>query len=403
MILTALHFGGQFPLLSLSAPIHEMGRCMQTSAAGAWKSLASFRAAWLLGVLVVLGGAGGCASGTFRAGKNVPSKWLAQRVDDPRRYLSAIPPGPLRQETIGGAAVVKVQIAADATDQPSEASVRVGETGTAEVPFAGTVRLAGLTLDNAEQVIARACIDGGYFRNPHVSVSTEERVNRVKVLGAVEKPNVYSLPRSSSYVLDALAQAGGLSENADLWINISQPGRGATLPDPSRSNPPHLAGGVQAEVSPAFGAMPIQEPRVFRVHLPTAAEEGAGDYYLEDGSVVVVGERPPRIVSVGGLVDKPGQYEFPYQQDVRLLDAVMKAGDKTSLLADGVTILRQGSDQSERVKIKASIREAKRNPEANLRLAAGDTVTVDQTPVIAALSVLERFVRVGVTGRVPLW
>ena len=51
--------------------------------------------------------------------------------------------------------------------------------------------------------------------------------------------------------------------------------------------------------------------------------------------------------------------------------------------------------------INASIREAKLIDQANVRLAAGDVVSVEETPLTFVLDTLHKFARVGFSATIP--
>lgn len=87
---------------------------------------------------------------------------------------------------------------------------RVAESGTITCPLIGSVRVAGLSSAEVEQALARSFIEGGFLKQPQVSVLIAEYVSqKVSVLGHVSKPGQYSL-RARSNVLDVLAEAGGV-------------------------------------------------------------------------------------------------------------------------------------------------------------------------------------------------
>lgn len=88
----------------------------------------------------------------------------------------------------------------------------IGPTGTVSLGYAGAVRVAGLTPVAAAAAIRRALLR--YLRDPEVSVELAEQ--RFSVLGAVVRPGQYALPGDGIPVLDALAQAGGPSDRANL-------------------------------------------------------------------------------------------------------------------------------------------------------------------------------------------
>jgi polysaccharide export outer membrane protein len=119
--------------------------------------------------------------------------------------------------------------------------------------------------------------------------------------------------------------------------------------------------------------------------------------------VVVVSEREPRSIYVMGLVKEPGEYDLPYDRDVRVLDALALAKGRTTQLADKVLIIRQLPGQSAPSTFVTSVRKAKNSSAWNRRLAPGDIVSVEETPTTFVLEMLKNFVRFGVSGSVPLF
>ena len=100
-----------------------------------------------------------------------------------------------------------------------------------------------------------------------------------------------------------------------------------------------------------------------------------------------------------GKVKKQGQFEIAAQQDMRFLDAIAMAGGKQTVLADKAYIVRQANNQSEPVLIRVSIRDAKANPDANLRLAPGDVVSVEETPLTVGVETFTKLIRLSVGSR----
>lgn len=281
--------------------------------------------------------------------------------------------------------------------------VRVGEDGTGDLPLIGKVRLAGLELEDAEQAIVSAAVQNGIYRDPHVTVTMErQRVNHVTVIGAVKEPGVYELPRGRSSLLAAVVAAGGLDEEAGADVEIRRPVRQDGRPDLFPPMPPQMAGGDQAQLT-AYTDASAPAPQTICVNLVRAAEDGKASYFLDDGDVVMVTKQEPKRIHVMGLVRQPGQYDLPVNQDLYLLDALALAGGRTLEVADTVWLLRRLPGKSEPARIKLSVREAMLSGDANLRLAAGDVISVQETPVTFVIDALGRFFRVGVSSSLPLF
>lgn len=96
----------------------------------------------------------------------------------------------------------------------------VDRAGAVTVPYAGSVRVAGLTTTEAAAVIRRALV--GKVGNPQVSVTlTENLSNAVTVLGEVRQPGRAPLSVNSNTILDVLASAGGSARPAqDVRVNV---------------------------------------------------------------------------------------------------------------------------------------------------------------------------------------
>ena len=71
---------------------------------------------------------------------------------------------------------------------------RVTENGTITFPLLGTIKIGGLTIGAAEQIIAKALKDGGFIQSPQVNiVLLQNRGNQVSVLGQVNRPGRFPL------------------------------------------------------------------------------------------------------------------------------------------------------------------------------------------------------------------
>jgi polysaccharide export outer membrane protein len=122
---------------------------------------------------------------------------------------------------------------------------------------------------------------------------------------------------------------------------------------------------------------------------------------LDDGSVVMVVKQPRRTVQVIGLVQQPAELVMPVDRDMRLLDAIAQAGGRTIQVANKVRIIRHLPGQADPVVIQTSIRDAKRQGHANVLLAAGDVVSVEETPATFTVEMLQSFIRFGFTSSIP--
>jgi polysaccharide export outer membrane protein len=127
-----------------------------------------------------------------------------------------------------------------------ETRAQLSEAGTVQMPLIGTVRLAGLTTDQASKLI-EAKLKDGYLVNPQVSVTIEERVRRsVTVLGQVREPGVFKLSADRGLTLvEALGMAGGMTRIANpKKVTLKRSGGG----DPQVINVKDITSGKAADV-----------------------------------------------------------------------------------------------------------------------------------------------------------
>lgn len=352
--------------------------------------------------------AGGCGrGGHIYSSQSLPPELQAARTENARTLdLSKLATYSMSNELIDRGDVLNVAISAGYGGEKIEnMPVRVGDDGIANIPIVGRVVLAGVELPAAEQVIASAAIERGLYRNPSVTVTmNRRRTNQITVIGAVEKPGVYELPRGQSNLLAAIVAAGNLTEEAGTDVEVRRPAR-AGVPG---ANPPatdRVAGGAQLTSYSSAAASPpasvLGHPTSYRIDLVTAAKQGDGGQHLEDGDVVMIERRDPQPVHVIGLVAKPGQFELPFNQDVHLLDVIAMAGGVTLNVADKIHVIRHSPNREQPAVIEVSYKSAKAGGNDNLRLAPGDVVSVEDTPVTVVVDSIRTFFRVGFTSALP--
>lgn len=351
----------------------------------------------------------GCQTSRYRAA-NLPPRLGAPPTSRTNEInLAGMTSLGTNSSQIGPGDLVEITIASgNAVDVPEPMQARVSEDGNVAMPLLGEVHVAGLEPYEAGQRIAAAAIKRDVYRQPSVVLKMAERaVNRVTVLGAVKEPGVYELPRGSSDLISAVAAAGGLTEEASMQVDVlrhEQPSFLATPGNPtdgvvtasyeeSTEEPVALA----AEPASLARKQPLSGPdvRTERIDLAKADPQQHVSHRLGDSDVVMVRPAEKRLIHVTGLVNKPDQYEIPLNQDVRVLDAVAMAGGTNSPVADKVYVIRQLDTMSGPAVIEVSLARAKKHGNENLRLASGDLVSVEATPLTNTVDTLAKFFRVG--------
>ncbi len=308
--------------------------------------------------------------------------------------------GPLTTgDLIDGGDLLKVSVAAGLDpDAMIEFYAWVDDDGFARLPEIGRIRLAGLNLMQAGRQIAAVCVHRNLYRQPHVTVAMEkQRVNRVTVMGAVEKPGTQELPRGASYPLAAIMEAGGFSEKAGTKITIYRPAAPKRL---ARGGP--TAGPAGVRPASATAEIPKREMQVVCLDLSDKSSRVGGDTYLPDGSTVKVESLKIDSVQVVGLVKKPMRIEFPVDSELDVFGAIAEAGGLSSGVADEVLVLRNLPDGQGRATIHISLNAAKKNDKENLLLAPGDIVSIERTPATVVLDTL-KFIGIHVGATIPFF
>lgn len=388
-----------------AADLREVNREMVSSPCRVRRrrpSPAAAAIAWMLPLLAVAG-----CTGNRYTYRTVPREYLARPAENVEETgLTKLHVPSVNSQLIDLGDVLEVTITTDSGDSGCATTpVRVERDGAANVPLIGRVSLVGMELDEAEQVIAAQGRTRGIFKNPQVLVEMKRPfVNRITVLGAVADPGIHDLSRAASSLLGALVAAGDLTEDAGPEIIIRRPVAGVGPAGPLQPPEPRMAGGGAELTSYQEGGITVENGvQIFRVNLTRAAVAGNAGGHLQDGDVVIVPKRAARQVYVMGLVRKPDVYDLPLNRDTRLLDALAMAGERTVQVADKVIVIRQVPDRREPAVIQLSIREAKANGAANILLAPGDVVSVEETPATVVVKAITDVIRIGIGGNMAFF
>ncbi|WP_162130563.1 polysaccharide biosynthesis/export family protein [Schlesneria paludicola] len=360
----------------------------------------------------------GCA--TVRGEKytynNLPKHLIAGVRENPQTIeLSKLASATTDSDVLDHGDVVEVSIAAGLNEKDTiRIPVRINDEGDVELPEIGRVHVAGMKVTAAEATIVQECISRGLYRSPSVTMlMKQQRTNRIMVAGAVKKPSVYELPRGQSDLLSALSKAEGLDPTAGTQVIIRNMGhRSGVRPDAIASG---LKNGIDTIGHSVEMTSKMHETSdTIKVDLVSATKNGTGGYQLEDGAVVYVEKRDPEPLHVIGLVTRPGRFEFPIAEELRVTDAIALAGGVSSMAADKIFVIRrkpsvlinktvdpENPDNVETILIQVSLANAKQKANSNIRLAPGDVVSVEQTPVTVILELFKR-TSMNFGGSIPL-
>ena len=169
------------------------------------------------------------------------------------------------------------------------AQVRVDESGNISYAFVGQIAVGGRSTREVESLLATRLMEGGYIRNPQVSVLIlEYRSQRVAVMGQVARPGAYPLTRPST-VIDLLAEAGGpvAGAAADEATLVREDGRKVSI------DLIKLFEGDPTQNVPVRGGDTIFVPRAPQFYIYGEVQR-PGAYRLEPGMTV------SQAISAGG-------------------------------------------------------------------------------------------------------
>lgn len=97
---------------------------------------------------------------------------------------------------------------------------RIGNSGDVYLPLIDYVHVGDLTVDEAQSLIQKRLGDGGFVRNPHVTIFVDESASQgVTLLGEVGKPGIY--PDLGDHKLyELISEAGGFTPSASRKISV---------------------------------------------------------------------------------------------------------------------------------------------------------------------------------------
>ena len=241
-------------------------------------------------------------------------------------------------------------------DEKLNRVVRVNAQGDINFPLLGIVRIKGLTSSEVEREI-RSLLTERYFQNPHVNVFVKEyRNQQISVMGAVEKPGVFDLTGEKT-VLDALALAGGLKEDAGQLLFLIQPPRGKEVAPDDRAPKTFV---IDLEMLLVKGDLTLNLPLIH------------GDVI----NVPVSGK-----IFVGGEVRNPGGFPLKGKR-VTVSQAITMAGElKPEANGSEVKIFRYAGEGAEREILTVDARAIQKGRSEDIYLRENDIVIVPQSGV----------------------
>ncbi len=308
--------------------------------------------------------------------------------------------------TLGAGDIVRVDIFDIAPELALEQRYTILPDGTLNLPWVGSVPLAGLSLGQAASVLSERF--GRFIRNPVVTVSLlAPRPLKVGIIGEVNRPGAYIISVISNEVTQTSLNQRTAAEGGNQWPPVSQAIQSA--------------GGIT-------GFANLRQVKVRRVRVSGGEEvipinlwsflsqgDLNQDILLRDGDTIVIPKAtnfdaeeanlvatsnfsPGTIgVSVVGEVTNPGTIQV--RPNTTLNQAIMTAGGfrggrASRKRVDLIRLNPNGTISRRRLSIDL---DQNMNEERNPRLFNNDIVVVNRTTIAAANDFLTNAIGVPLT------
>jgi polysaccharide biosynthesis/export protein len=179
---------------------------------------------------------------------------------------------------LGAGDVIKISVY-DHPDLLLEAEI--ADDGSLNMPLISSVKLGGLTFNEAQTLIARRLEQGGFVMSAHVNILISEyRSQRIAVLGEVTRPGRYALD-GDGYLLTLLADAGGVSPYGGDLVYLVRQGQQPSVYLPDLRRPGNTLASIKVQPGDQLYVPRFQQIYVYgEVMRP-------GAYRLEPGMTVM--------------------------------------------------------------------------------------------------------------------
>jgi protein involved in polysaccharide export with SLBB domain len=303
--------------------------------------------------------------------------------------------------------------------------IPIRNDGTISLPYVEPIKVAGMTIEEAEQAVVDAYLKKQivraedrrilvtlmrprYIRVLVIRDDSQERqfslqtqslqglgTSRSQIGGGPSGQGmVLELPAYENDVLNVLTRSGGLPGLDSTQEVIVQRGYWDQKSDPMGVNRCYP---TQADLSggPGSNRRIIHIPMRYRGELPNIPEK---DIILQTGDIVTVRSRKPEFFYTGGLLPSY-EHPLPNDYDLPIVEAVLKTagpvingGLNSSNLSGAIVgtgignpspsliaVLRKTPNGGQ-VTIRVDLNEALRDPRENILVQAGDVLIMQETP-----------------------
>lgn len=269
--------------------------------------------------------------------------------------------------------------------------VQVMSTGEVHLPVIGPVSVGSMTVVQAQEAISRA-YSAKFLTSPTLNVALVEKSTvSVLVLGEVQSPGVYPLPKYENDVGHALAAAGGLNELAADMIEVH---RRRPVPPHDPHAPPGACGyPEEGEFDPVTG----QWVTIMRIPLrgvPGSAIPPA-QVVLQTGDVVRVPSRSNEVFYVVGKLSPNNLVQFtlgdrerelgaglvlPREREIDVVTAVAMAGYIDPIDSPTTVTVHRVMPDGRPLLIRVDLIAARYDAKETVLVRAGDIIYLNPDP-----------------------
>ncbi len=226
---------------------------------------------------------------------------------------------------------------------------RLGSDGTVLLPLIGSVKLGGLTVAEATDLITKKYA-AGFVKNPSVLITVlQYRKSTFSILGSIGKPGMYEIPEGATVsIVEAVSMAGGFGANAAQNAVI-----------------------VKRTVD--------GKPTTLRVRAgDMAADPNVAPFEVQPGDAILVTQADFQKSSftILGQVAKPGLFQIPEGAQLTIIDAISMAGGFTATASQNdIAVKRMVKGSLDILTVKA--KDIMQDPNlAPFIIQPGDSITV---------------------------
>ena len=226
---------------------------------------------------------------------------------------------------------------------------RLGSDGTVLLPLVGSVKVGGLTVAEATDLITQRYA-AGFVKNPSVMITVLQfRKSTFSILGQVLKPGIFEIPEGTHVtILDGISMAGGFTATA-------------------------------AQNSVAVKRSVDGKDTLFKIKAGDMGQDpNLAPFELLPGDSILVPSSQYKTSSFSllGQVGKPGLYQIPDGAHITIIDAISLAGGYTPTADENsISVKRLVNGKLTILKVKAS--DMAQDPDLEpFQVLPGDSILV---------------------------